>query len=203
MRQGSRSDVPSAFGSAGGVRCADRPAARRETPCRRQMIVLGPAGNIGPGQRRVLAAVDLKRSFEPGYGRWRTGRRMRRLLRTCMTCRNGIHRSERARQSDHAEREPRQGLAFSGRASGANQLPVRIARARVAGECPDIGDIGDLIGIAIDDSPGLVAGDRNHLRHEAYRQLRRPVAGFRAHQLGLVDRNKPRFGLLLVASRDP
>ncbi len=30
------------------------------------------------------------------------------------------------------------------------------------------------------------------------RQLRRAVAGFRADDLGLVDRDKPRFGLLLV-----
>ena len=33
-------------------------------------------------------------------------------------------------------------------ASGANQFPVRIARSRVAGECPDIGDIGDRRAIA-------------------------------------------------------
>ena len=37
------------------------------------------------------------------------------------------------------------------RASGANQLPVRIARGDVAGESPDVGDVGDRIGTAIDD----------------------------------------------------
>ena len=37
------------------------------------------------------------------------------------------------------------------RASSPNQLPVRIARRRIAGECPDIGDIGDLIRVTIDN----------------------------------------------------
>ena len=53
-------------------------------------------------------------------------------------------------------------------------------------------------GVAVDNRAGLVAGDRDHLRHEANGQLRGAVAGFRTHQLGLVDRNESRFRLLLV-----
>src|SRR6476659_4407855 len=84
------------------------------------------------------------------------------------------------------------------RASSPNQLPVRIARRRIAGECPDIGDIGDLIRVAIDNGAGLVAGDRDHLRHEPNGELRRVVARLRADDLGLVDRDEPRLGLLLA-----
>src|SRR5579862_8999363 len=58
-------------------------------------------------------------------------------------------------------------------ATSANQLPVRIARGRVAGECPDISDIGDLVRVAVDNGAGLVAGDRNHLRNETRSEERR------------------------------
>src|SRR5258708_31359817 len=83
-------------------------------------------------------------------------------------------------------------------ASRANQLPVRIARRNVAGECPNIGNIGDLIRIAVDNRARLVAGDRDHLRYKTHRQLRRTIARFGTDQFGLVDRHKSRFGLLLV-----
>src|SRR5579859_1685509 len=73
------------------------------------------------------------------------------------------------------------------RATSANQLPVRIARGRVAGECPDIRNIGDLVRVAVDDGAGLVAGDRNHLRDEANGQLRAAITRFRTDDLGLVD----------------
>ena len=71
------------------------------------MIVLAPARDLGPGDRRILAAVNLKREFKLWIWQVTDGRRMRRLLRTRMTCRKGIHRSQRTRQSDHAKREPR------------------------------------------------------------------------------------------------
>src|ERR1700730_7635207 len=83
-------------------------------------------------------------------------------------------------------------------ASRANQLPIWIARSRVAGKCPNIGDIGDLIRIAVDNGAGLVAGDRDHLRDKPPGQLRRPIAGVRNDEFGLVDGNEARFGLLLV-----
>ena len=37
------------------------------------MIVLAPAGDIGPGDRRILAAADLKRQFKLGI--WQVTRR--------------------------------------------------------------------------------------------------------------------------------
>ena len=55
-----------------------------------------------------------------------------------------------------------------------------------------------LSGIAVDDGAGLVAGDRDHLRDEAHRELRAAIPHFRAHELGLVDRDEAGFGLLLV-----
>src|ERR1035438_1188749 len=33
---------------------------------------------------------------------------------------------------------------------GCDQFPVRIARRQIAGECPDVGDVDHLLGIAID-----------------------------------------------------
>src|ERR1700692_3393298 len=49
-------------------------------------------------------------------------------------------------------------------ASGANQLPVRIARIRAASECAGIGVIGDLVRVTVDNGAGLVSRDRDHLR---------------------------------------
>src|SRR3546814_16664205 len=37
------------------------------------------------------------------------------------------------------------------RAAGGNQRPVRVTAAGIAGEGPDIGDLGDMDGIAVDD----------------------------------------------------
>src|ERR1043165_9842609 len=83
-------------------------------------------------------------------------------------------------------------------AFGANQLPVRIARGGIAGKCPNIGDIGYLFRIPVDDGAGGVAGHRHHLRHKADRQLRGAVARFGADKLRLVDRDESRLGLLSV-----
>ena len=41
-----------------------RPAADAKRLVGGEMIVLAPAGDLGPGDRRILAAVDLKRQFE-------------------------------------------------------------------------------------------------------------------------------------------
>src|SRR5580704_7135787 len=83
-------------------------------------------------------------------------------------------------------------------ASGANQLPVRIARTSVASECPDIGNIGDLVRVAVDNCTGLVSRDRDHLRHKANGELRVAVARLGPDDFSLVDRNKPRLGLALL-----
>src|SRR5579871_1371304 len=84
------------------------------------------------------------------------------------------------------------------RATRANQLPVRIARRRVTGECPDIGDIGDLVRVAVDDGAGFVSGDRDHLRHKANGKLRVAVARVGTDEFGLVDRNETGLGLVLL-----
>src|ERR1700690_3967260 len=83
-------------------------------------------------------------------------------------------------------------------ASGANQLPVRIARTRVASECPDIGDIGDLVRVTVNNGAGLVSRDRDHLRDKTNGELRVAVARFGADDLSLVDRNKARLGFALL-----
>src|SRR5262245_41763061 len=83
------------------------------------------------------------------------------------------------------------------RASGANQLPVRIARGGIAGEGPDVGNVGNLVRVAVDDIAGLIAGDRDHLRDKAHGELRGSVTRFGADELGLVDRDEARLRLLL------
>ena len=44
------------------------------------MIVLAPAGDIGPGDRRILAAGDLKRQFKIGIWQVTDGWRRTRLF---------------------------------------------------------------------------------------------------------------------------
>src|ERR1035437_659612 len=43
---------------------------------------------------------------------------------------------------------------------GSDQFPVRIARRQIAGECPYVGDVGHLLGIAVDHVAVLVARHR-------------------------------------------
>ena len=77
MRQGSRSECPAPSDSAGGpLLRRDRLAAGAKRLVSREMIVLAPAGDIGPGDRRILAAGDLQRQFKrrdkaDADGRWR------------------------------------------------------------------------------------------------------------------------------------
>src|ERR1700761_4107593 len=80
-------------------------------------------------------------------------------------------------------------------ASSANQLPIRVARGRVAGECPDIGDIGDLVRVTVDNGAGLVSGDRDHLRNKANGELSTAVSRFGSDHFSLVDRHKARLRL--------
>ena len=84
-----------------------RPAAHSKRVVGGEMIVLVPARDLGPGDRRILAAGNLKREFKRWIRQMTDGRRMRGLLRTRITCRKGIHRGQRTRQSDHAKHEPR------------------------------------------------------------------------------------------------
>ncbi|KAG5720423.1 hypothetical protein E4T56_gene14288, partial [Termitomyces sp. T112] len=80
------------------------------------------------------------------------------------------------------------------RGSGANQLPVRIAGGDVAGEGPDVGDVGNRVGAAVDDVARLVAGRGDHLRDDAHGQLRRAIAQVRPDPPGLVAPDETRPG---------
>src|SRR5664279_6419146 len=70
---------------------------------------------------------------------------------------------------------------------GGDQFPVRIARRHVAGESPHVGDVGDLLGIAVDDIAFLVARHRDELGLETHRRLDIAAAYFRGGDLGIVD----------------
>src|SRR5664279_4256219 len=70
---------------------------------------------------------------------------------------------------------------------GCDQFPVRIARRQIAGECPDVGDVGHLLGIAVDHVAVLVARHRYQLALEAHGQLRGASAKFGGSDLGIVD----------------
>src|SRR5579871_2194486 len=70
----------------------DRSATRAEGAVRRKLIVIVPAGNLGPGERNVLAAADLQRKVKQGIGN-NARRRMRgsamRLIVSGGQCKNG------------------------------------------------------------------------------------------------------------------
>ena len=73
---------------------------------------------------------------------------------------------------------------------GGDQFPVRIARRHVAGEGPHVGDVGDLLGIAVDDVAVLVARHRHQLGLEAHGHLDIAAAHFGGGDLGIVDRHE-------------
>src|SRR5665647_2467718 len=76
---------------------------------------------------------------------------------------------------------------------GSDQFPVRIARRHVAREGPHVGDVGDLLGIAVDDVAGFVARRRHQLGLEADRHLNGAAARFGGGDLGIVDRHETAF----------
>src|SRR5207253_11202034 len=47
---------------------SDRPAACAKRPVSREMIVVAPAGDVGPGERDILAVADLERKGETRIG---------------------------------------------------------------------------------------------------------------------------------------
>ena len=69
-----------------------------------------------------------------------------------------------------------------------DHFPVGIARGDVARERPDIGDVGDLFGVAVDHGAVAVARRGNQLRDEADGDLRRAFA-----LLGRRDGLFPRY----------
>src|ERR1700687_569955 len=70
---------------------------------------------------------------------------------------------------------------------GSDQFPVRIARRQIAGECPYVGDVGHLLGIAVDHVAVLVARRRHQLGVEAPGQLRGAPAQLGGGDLGVID----------------
>src|SRR3546814_1214191 len=68
------------------------------------------------------------------------------------------------------------------RAAGGNQRPVRVTAAGIAGEGPDIGDLGDMVGIAVDDPALGIASHVHLLRGELHGDEGRLLA-----QIGLDD----------------
>src|ERR1044072_7977615 len=77
---------------------------------------------------------------------------------------------------------------------GGDQLPVGIARRKVAREGPHIGHVRDLVRTAVDDVAVLVARHRDELRDEAHGDLRGAGLDLGAGDVRLVDRNEPRLG---------
>src|SRR5882757_1306785 len=157
--------MPSAFGSVGSLCCAaiGLQLARKALNACRWSSSFQPAISAQATGAYWLPVISIGQTSR-GYGR--CGRA------ACAA--NGISDNAAAIAQRAAAKRPKPGALLG--ASRANQLPVRIARSDVAGKCPNIGDIGDLLRIAVDDRAGLVAGDRNHLRHKADRQLRRAIA---------------------------
>src|SRR5450759_584163 len=78
---------------------------------------------------------------------------------------------------------PGGGFGFS---FGGDQFPIRIARRHIARESPYVGDVRDLLGIAIDDVAVLVARHRYQLGLEAYGYLGVTAAHFGGGDLGAV-----------------
>src|SRR5262245_33567528 len=107
---------------------------------------------------------------------------------------NSPHRIRPTGAARHRRSEGERSLP----AVGGDQAPVRVARAHVAGERPDIGDIGDRFRAAVDDCPSLVACHRDHLRNEAYGEACNATAQVGADDVGFLDANE--FALDLFAA---
>src|SRR5262245_42285288 len=81
---------------------------------------------------------------------------------------------------------------------GRDELPVGIPRSHVARERPNVRDVSDFFRAAVNHVSVAVAGHGDELRHEADGYLSGTGAQLGADDIGLVDRNEPRFGLLAL-----
>ena len=106
----------------------DRLAAGAKRLVGGELVVIVPAGDLRPGERQILAAADLKRQFQL---------RIRKMAKLLGREREAEWRAWRAvaavvehtiASTQHAAAK-RQRLRVSVSASGANQLPVWIARS--------------------------------------------------------------------------
>src|SRR5262245_9203185 len=79
---------------------------------------------------------------------------------------------------------------------GRHQFPVRIARTGVAGEGPEVVNLGDVFGIAFDQHIRLVVGGRYQLADDAHGDLRFAALRLRMGDFGLVDADEGGLHLL-------
>src|SRR4029077_12709415 len=82
---------------------------------------------------------------------------------------------------------------------GGDELPIGIARRQIARERPHVGDVGYLFRVAFDHAARLVTRDRDQLRYETNRDLRRLRAQLGTGNIGLVDGHEPGFDALAFA----
>ena len=88
-------------------------------------------------------------------------------------------------------------------ASVATSFQFGIARADVAREGPDVGDVGHLVGVAVDHRAVLGARHRDQLRPEAHRDLRGLAALLGGDEVGAVDRDEAGLDRLAASARAP
>ncbi|EGE58231.1 hypothetical protein RHECNPAF_3340027 [Rhizobium etli CNPAF512] len=81
---------------------------------------------------------------------------------------------------------------------GRHKFPVRIARAGIAGESPEVIDLGDVLGIAFNQHIRLVVSGRYQLADDAHGDLRFAALRLGMGDLGLVDADEG--GLHLLAA---
>src|SRR5579885_3156307 len=77
---------------------------------------------------------------------------------------------------------------------GRDQFPVRIARAGLAGESPDVGDVGHAVGAPRHRLTRLVLRGRHDLREEAHGDLHHVALHLGMRDVGLFDRDETGFG---------
>lgn len=82
-----------------------------------------------------------------------------------------------------------------------DQLPVRIARAGVAGEGPDVANLDDGLRITVDHLTGGRRHRGNELRDDAHGDQDLAVLGLGRDKLGVVDADKGGFHFSLRDSR--
>src|SRR5258708_14754145 len=110
----------------------DRFAAHAKRMVGGKMIIVFPARDIGPGQRRVLAAADLQRPFEVRV--WQ-GTRGWLSRMTEMTCRKRTQWHQQQYDSDHSKRKPCKVARFSERCQcqpASNSDRERSCRGRMS-----------------------------------------------------------------------
>src|SRR5215813_9526149 len=82
---------------------------------------------------------------------------------------------------------------------GCDDFPIGIARRNFACEGPDVGHVGYLLGVPVDDIARAPTRDGNELGYETDRELRGAGAQLGGRDGRSVDRDEPRFSGLAPA----